>query len=72
MSEDIINENAETQESVSDATPVAEETTTASTNEPAQDTAIDNLAAQLIAIAEETSAHEDFDWTIDNRNVSRY
>jgi small subunit ribosomal protein S1 len=48
--------NADAQES----SPATAEETTASTNVPAQ------------APEAETSAHDDFDWSIDKRNVATY
>ncbi|PZP49773.1 MAG: 30S ribosomal protein S1 [Pseudopedobacter saltans] len=58
MSENnIVNPNAEAQENA----PVATEATTATTNAPAQ---------QEVAVKE--TAHDDFDWTVDKRNVSHY
>jgi small subunit ribosomal protein S1 len=61
MSENnIVNPNAETQESA----PVAEqatEATTATTNIPVAE-----------PVAETVAAHDDFDWSIDKRNVAHY
>jgi len=58
MSENnIVNPNAEAQENA----PVATEATTATTNAPAQ---------QEVAVKE--TAHDDFDWSVDKRNVAHY
>lgn len=58
MSENnIVNPNAEAQENA----PVATEATTATTNVPTQ-----------TEVAVKESAHDDFDWSVDKRNVSHY
>jgi small subunit ribosomal protein S1 len=60
----IVNSNAEEQEQ----TPAAEqatETATATTNEPVTETAVAEAP-----VAE--TAHDDFDWSIDKRNVASY
>lgn len=58
MSENnIVNPNAEAQENA----PVATEATTATTNQPTQ-----------TEVAVKETAHDDFDWTVDKRNVSHY
>ena len=54
----IVNPNAEGQEQA--AAPVAE-AATATTNEPVQE-----------RVAEPVTAHDDFDWSIDKRNVASY
>src|SRR6476620_4066287 len=52
------------------------EATTATTNEPAQETTQDqNQTERVVAeepVAETVAAHDDFDWSIDKRNVSHY
>ncbi len=59
MSENnIVNPNAELQEPVADTVATVEETATATTNAP-------------VAAPVET-AHDDFDWSIDKRNVASY
>jgi small subunit ribosomal protein S1 len=67
MSENnIVNPNAEPQESlVSDQTTETAETT-ASSNESAP-VAVQEPVAEVLA-----TAHDDFDWSIDKRNVSHY
>ncbi|QES89072.1 30S ribosomal protein S1 [Rhizosphaericola mali] len=58
MSENnIVNPNAEAQENA----PVATEATTATTNAPAQ-----------TEVEAPATAHDDFDWSVDKRNVSHY
>lgn len=58
MSENnIVNPNAEAQENA----PVATEATTATTNAPVQ-----------TEVAVKETAHDDFDWSVDKRNVSNY
>ena len=67
----IVNQNAEGQESVQAAD--ATGTSTATTNQPAQTE--QPAVAQGIAqkpVAETVAAHDDFDWSIDKRNVSSY
>jgi small subunit ribosomal protein S1 len=56
----IVNPNAEGQESASAAAPV-EETATATSNVPVSE-----------PVAETVAAHDDFDWSIDKRNVASY
>ncbi|TCJ17526.1 30S ribosomal protein S1 [Flaviaesturariibacter flavus] len=63
MEENIVNQNAEGQEQAA-ATPVAE-AATATTNAPAAE------AKPAPAPVVET-AHDDFDWSIDKRNVATY
>ena len=55
----IINQNAEGQEQENPA--MAGGTATATTNVPVQE-----------PVAETVAAHDDFDWTIDKRNVASY
>src|SRR4051812_38298815 len=67
----IVNQNAEGQESVQDAN--ATGTSTATTNQPAQTE--QPAVAQGIAqepVAKTVAAHDDFDWSIDKRNVASY
>ncbi len=83
MSEEnnIVNPNAEEQESeVTETNPVTE--ATATTNEPVQapmaeatetEAVVAEVAVVETAVVEEPiSAHDDFDWSIDKRNVSTY
>src|SRR5206468_3521852 len=56
----IINQNAEGQENGAAGTTSAE-SSTATTNVPVQQ-----------PVAETVAAHDDFDWTIDKRNVASY
>lgn len=65
----IVNPNAEGQEAAPAAELTATETATATTNEPAE------AAAQAPAVVKERepeTAHDDFDWSIDKRNVASY
>jgi small subunit ribosomal protein S1 len=55
--------NADEQESAGSA--VADEATTATTNEPAP-------TSEQTEVLEKKSAHDDFDWSIDKRNVTSY
>ncbi|MCW3120215.1 MAG: ribosomal protein, partial [Chitinophagaceae bacterium] len=68
MSENnIVNTNAESQEPVSE--PVANtvaETTTATTNEPVEATPVAKWEPPV------QTPHDDFDWSIDKRNVASY
>ena len=57
----IVNSNAEGQESAPVAENTATEATTATSNVPVQE-----------PVAETVAAHDDFDWSIDKRNVSSY
>ena len=57
----IVNSNAEGQESAPVAQAETTEATTASSNVPVQE-----------PVAETVAAHDDFDWSIDKRNVSSY
>jgi small subunit ribosomal protein S1 len=70
----IINQNAEGQENA----PVAQnaaEVSTATTNEPVQAEATPEQPVAQKAVAQEPvveTAHDDFDWSIDKRNVASY
>ncbi len=70
----IVNPNAEGQENA----PVAQnaaEVSTATTNEPVQAEAAQAQPAAQQAVAQEPvveTAHDDFDWSIDKRNVASY
>jgi len=55
--------NADEQESAGPA--IADEATTATTNEPAP-------PSEQTEVLEKKSAHDDFDWSIDKRNVTSY
>jgi len=85
MSENnIVNENADMQENAPVAENKATEVSTATTNEPAAEAAPLEVAEVPAVVAdaapvvpqqpvEETiAAHDDFDWSIDKRNVSHY
>src|SRR5689334_8328375 len=75
----IVNPNAEQQENAPVAENTAAEATTATTNEPVEE---QSEAAQVAEtsepvksaepVAETVAAHDDFDWSIDKRNVSHY
>src|SRR5687767_8704964 len=70
----IINSNAEGQENVAATEQTVAENSTATTNAPAAITeqpSIDKGIAQE-PVAETVAAHDDFDWTIDKRNVASY
>jgi len=80
MSENnIVNPNAEQQENAPVAETTAAEATTATTNEPVEEK---SPAAEMVEtsepvkaaepVAETVAAHDDFDWSIDKRNVSHY
>jgi small subunit ribosomal protein S1 len=79
MSEEnnIVNQNADGQESAPAAENTAAEATTATTNEPVQEASpavvekSEPVAVQE-PVAETVAAHDDFDWSIDKRNVSHY
>ncbi len=79
MSENnIVNENAELQEPVSE-NPQGAEKVTAIKNEPVEESLAsvptkETAAADLIVepVDEVVAAHDDFDWSIDKRNVSLY
>src|SRR3954471_17208167 len=80
MSEEnnIVNQNADGQESAaSEPQTGTDEATTASTNEPVQEASPDVVEKpERVVIqepvAETVAAHDDFDWSIDKRNVSHY
>ncbi|HKC34805.1 MAG TPA: hypothetical protein VKB95_02045, partial [Chitinophagaceae bacterium] len=55
--------NADEQESAGSA--IADEATTATTNEPV-------ATSEQTEVLEKKSAHDDFDWSIDKRNVTSY
>ena len=71
----IINSNAEGQENVPATEQPVAEASTATTNAPAaiteQKPSVDEGIAQE-PVAETVAAHDDFDWTIDKRNVASY
>lgn len=76
MSENnIVNPNAEEQE-VAPVAEIATEAPAATTNVPAEETVAAPVAVEPVKVAEpvkETvTAHDDFDWTIDKRNVAHY
>ncbi len=79
MSENNINQpNAESQESAETA-PKAAEAATASTKAPVDETVAPVEAATISAdvpvtppVPETLAAHDDFDWSIDKRNVAHY
>src|SRR4051812_39887651 len=70
--------NAEGQEQVQGAAQQPQETATATTNEPATASANADTANQTSnvkiqePVAETVAAHDDFDWSIDKRNVTAY
>jgi small subunit ribosomal protein S1 len=67
----INNPNAEGQESA--GSPNENDATTATTNAPAAETSpevAEGIASQ--PVPETIAAHDDFDWTIDKRNVASY
>jgi small subunit ribosomal protein S1 len=70
----IVNSNAEGQENAPATEPVAE-ASTATTNAPAasaeEQPAVEPGLAQE-PVAETVAAHDDFDWSIDKRNVASY
>ncbi len=70
MSENnIVNQNAEHQEQEV----LSENSATATTNIPGNEIVTETATAvPTAAITEPSSAHDDFDWTIDKRNVSPY
>jgi small subunit ribosomal protein S1 len=78
MSENnIVNPNADAQETAPVAETTASEVSTAITNEPAAAEAVAEvpvaevapIVAEVVAVV---TAHDDFDWSIDKRNVSHY
>jgi small subunit ribosomal protein S1 len=71
----IVNSNADGQENAPVAENTAADTPTATTNEPAETQANQPAVEQGIAqepVAETVAAHDDFDWSIDKRNVASY
>src|SRR5689334_6597570 len=84
----IVNPNAEQQENAPVAETTAPEATTATTNEPVEEKSVEAAqpVAETVAeeaqpqapvkaeepVAETVAAHDDFDWSIDKRNVSHY
>jgi small subunit ribosomal protein S1 len=72
MEENQINQpNAEGQESAAAETTAAEQTT-ATTNAPAAENVENNVKPQQPVQERVVTAHDDFDWSIDKRNVSTY
>ena len=82
----IVNPNAEQQEQAPTAEQQPQEQATATPNEPAQAADGDGSAQPEAAqqqpvqndvkvqepVAETVAAHDDFDWSIDKRNVAHY
>jgi small subunit ribosomal protein S1 len=71
----IVNSNAEGQENAPAAGQPDAEASTATTNAPAATSEQQPSVEQGIAqepVAETVAAHDDFDWTIDKRNVASY
>jgi small subunit ribosomal protein S1 len=66
--------NADSQEpAATEPQTVTEEATTAITNEPVQETQAETEpVVPQEPVAETIAAHDDFDWSIDKRNVSHY
>jgi small subunit ribosomal protein S1 len=67
----INNPNAEGQESAPVAQNEAPEATTATSNAPAAENVESNVKIEE-PVQETPAAHDDFDWTIDKRNVASY
>ncbi|HTM91739.1 MAG TPA: 30S ribosomal protein S1 [Flavisolibacter sp.] len=67
----INNPNAEGQESAPAAENQASEATTATTNAPAAENVESNVKIEE-PVQETPAAHDDFDWSIDKRNVASY
>jgi len=67
----IVNPNAEGQEQAPVAQEATEVTATATTNAPAAETVQNDVTIQP-PVDETPAAHDDFDWTIDKRNVASY
>jgi small subunit ribosomal protein S1 len=67
----INNPNAEGQESAPVAQTEAAEATTATTNAPAAENVESNVKIEE-PVQETPAAHDDFDWSIDKRNVASY
>lgn len=71
MSENnIVNPNADAQENAPAAEQAAAEATTATTTAPVVEPSVTENIPQ--PVAETVAAHDDFDWSIDKRNVSHY
>lgn len=71
MSENnIVNPNADAQENAPAAEQAAAEATTATTTPPVVEPSVTENIPQ--PVAETVAAHDDFDWSIDKRNVSHY
>ncbi|QEC68032.1 30S ribosomal protein S1 [Panacibacter ginsenosidivorans] len=71
MSENnIVNENADVQENAPVAENVTTEASAATTNAPVVEAAVAESIPQ--PVEETVAAHDDFDWSIDKRNVSHY
>jgi small subunit ribosomal protein S1 len=73
----IVNSNADGQESAAaEPQTVSAEATTATSNEPGQQTTQEQSQTERVVVeepvAETVAAHDDFDWSIDKRNVSHY
>ena len=71
----IVNSNAEGQENAPATDQPVAEVSTATTNAPAATSEQTPAVEQGIAqepVAETVAAHDDFDWTIDKRNVASY
>jgi len=79
MSEEnnIVNQNADEQGSAPVAENTAADASTATTNEPVQEASpavVEKSGPVMVQepVAETVAAHDDFDWSIDKRNVSHY
>ncbi|HNP24316.1 MAG TPA: 30S ribosomal protein S1 [Panacibacter sp.] len=71
MSENnIVNPNADAQETAPVAEITATEASAATTNEPVVEASVTESIPE--PVAETVAAHDDFDWSIDKRNVSHY
>jgi small subunit ribosomal protein S1 len=74
----IVNPNAEGQEQAAGAENATENAATATTNQPVeeatetQEASVAVPAAKYEPVEETLAAHDDFDWTIDKRNVASY
>jgi small subunit ribosomal protein S1 len=68
----ILNPNAEGQEQTPAAETTAQEEATATTNAPAAENVASNVQVQAPVQERPVTAHDDFDWSIDKRNVSTY
>src|SRR4051812_37564472 len=73
----IVNSNADGQETAAaESQTVSAEATTATSNEPGQQTTQEQSQTERVVVeepvAETVAAHDDFDWSIDKRNVSHY